>query len=339
MINIVIDGFGGDNSPHCILKGCENALKEKQDISLSIVGDKDKLKRAADEIKVDLKNFNIVESNSIIKSDEEPSKIIKELKDSSMAVGLLELKCGNADAFVSAGNTGALAIASSTFVGRIKGIKRAALAPVMPSKQGCFILLDAGANLNCRSDMLSQFALMGSIYMQKVLNINNPRIGLANIGVEKNKGTDELKQTYEILDKLNFLNFIGNIEARDVPLGECDVVVADGFSGNMILKSMEGTCIFLIETLKDIFLTSSKTKISALLIKNELAKLKEKMDYTEYGGAILLGISKPVIKAHGSSDANAIKNAIFQARKCVVENIVDEISNNLSKMSEVLKHE
>ncbi|MDE5600784.1 MAG: phosphate acyltransferase PlsX, partial [Oscillospiraceae bacterium] len=225
--------------------------------------------------------------------------------------------------------TGALAVGSSLLVGRIKGVKRAALAPVMPSAKGCFMLLDAGANLECRPEMLLQFAIMGSIYSNKVLGVKNPKIGLANVGTESSKGTEAHKQAYILLKQCDYINFIGNVEARDIPFGACDVVVSDGLSGNMILKTMEGTSNFFVKTLRDMYMQTNATKIAAALMSKQNRKLKKRMDYTEYGGAVFIGISRPIIKAHGNSDANAFKNAIRQARECIKQGIIYEISKNI----------
>lgn len=327
-MNIVVDAFGGDNAPVEVLKGCEQAIKEYSDITITLTGDEDKIKNCAKDEGISLEKIKICHTKCVIDIEDDPTEVMKSKSDSSMAIGMRLLREGKGDAFVSAGSTGALAVGASMIVGRIKGIKRAALSPVMPSATGCFMLIDAGANLECRAEMLLQFGIMGSVYVSRVLGVDSPRVGLANVGAEDTKGTQILKDSYDLLKKCDKINFTGNVEAREIPLGACDVVVADGLSGNMILKTMEGTCKFFISALKDMFMNNAQTKIAALLMKSQLKKLKASTDYTEYGGAVFLGVKKPVIKAHGSSNANAFKNAIRQARECIKQNVVEEITQN-----------
>lgn len=223
-----------------------------------------------------------------------------------MAVGLELLKSGEVDAFLSAGSTGALVMGSTFIVKRIKGIKRAAIATVLPGDEGAFMLIDCGANVECRPDMLLQFGIMGSVYMNKIMNIDKPTVGLANIGAEETKGTELQKEAFELL-RNSKINFTGNIEARDVPAGKCQVVVADGFTGNIILKLTEGVAMSMYRNIKGVFTKNIFSKLAAAMVMGGLKDFKKKMDYSEYGGAPLMGISKPVIKAHGSSDAKAIK--------------------------------
>lgn len=333
-IKIIADGFGGDNSPASVILGCYEAVKAFDDIEISITGDEKELKTASLNLSIDPGSFKFIPAKTVMPADKDPSLIRSEYKESSLLVAVKALK-EYGDALVCAGNTGALTVGASAVLGRITGIKRAALSPVMPSFEGCFMLIDAGANLNCKPNMLCQFAVMGSVYLERVMNVKNPKIGLLNIGAEPSKGPDTLKETYRLLKGIDSLNFIGNVEARDVPRGICDVVVSDGFAGNMVLKTMEGTCLFFIEALKDIFMSSIKTKTAAILLKKDLKALKHKMDYTEYGGAMLLGIRKPVIKAHGSSDANAVKNAIRQARLCVKREVISKTADKLSGLKEL----
>ena len=245
-----------------------------------------------------------------------------------MAVGLRLLNEGKGDAFISAGNSGALCVGATLAVKRIKGIKRAAFAPVLPSETGFFMLLDGGANVDCRPEMLYQFALMGSVYMEKVMHVSNPRVGLANVGVEEHKGTDLYKEAYQIL-KDSSLNFIGNVEGRDIPKGVCDVVVCDGFAGNMILKTYEGVAITLMKKMKHMFTDSVKGKMAAALVMKDLKELKEKFNYNAYGGAPILGASKPVFKAHGDSKAVTLRNAIKLSIDYVSGKAIDEITSAL----------
>ena len=245
-----------------------------------------------------------------------------------MAVGLRLLSEGRGDAFISAGNSGALCVGATLGVKRIKGIKRPAFAPVIPSATGYFMLIDGGANVDCRPEMLRQFAVMGSVYMEKVMKIDNPRVGLANVGSEDHKGTELYRETYAIL-KDSGLNFIGNVEGRDIPKGVCDVVVCDGFTGNMILKTYEGVAAVLMKQIKNMFTGSVKGKLAAGLIMKDLKGMKTRFDYNTYGGAPILGSSKPVFKAHGDSKARTIKNAIGLCKEYVEAKAIDEISSSI----------
>ncbi len=327
-LRVIVDAFGGDDAPLAVLQGCELALKEYDGVEITLVGDIPTMKKVASEHQIDLSQMELIQADDIFDIHTDPVEIRRSMSNSSMAVGLKELAAGNGDAFLSAGSTGALLVGATAFVKRIKGVKRAALAPIMPSATGCFMLIDGGANLDCRPEMLQQFGLMGSIYINKIMEVPSPRVGLANIGAEETKGGELQLEAYQLLKQSN-INFIGNVEARDIPLGACDVVVADGFAGNMILKSVEGMGALMIKELKDMFFASTKTKIAALLLKAQLKQFKKRMDYTEYGGAPLMGIAKPVIKAHGSSNPNAFKNAIRQAKEFVQKEVIHEIIANL----------
>ena len=288
------------------------------------------MKKTASEIGVNLNLFTILDAKDHISTKENPSKIIDKKDESSMAVGLKALNSSEIDAFITAGNTGALAVGSFFFNKKIKGVKRAALCPTVPSYNGYFLLLDAGANLNCREDILLQFALMGDIYAKKILKIKNPKIGLANVGEEDTKGPKTHQAAYILLKNHKNLNFIGNIEARYIPMGMCDVVVCDGFSGNMILKTLEGTAKFLIKFLKNEYSKNLISKIAALMLKKSNQKLKRKIDYKNYGGAILLGMEKPIIKTHGDSNEKTIEKAIDTAIDCIKNNIISEIAENIN---------
>ena len=268
----------------------------------------------------------------MIDIEDEPTDILKAKKDCSMAVAFQLLAQGKGDAFVSGGSTGAIVVGASFLVKRIKGIKRAALAPILPTDTGCYMLeADAGANLDCRPEMLMQFGIMGSVYMNKIIKVDSPRVGPLECRRRGNKkGTDLQLGAYHLL-KQSKLNFCGNVEPRDVPAGVCDVLVTDGFSGNVVLKLTEGLGMTLIGNIKDIFMKGFFSKIAAVIVLPEMKKFKKKMDYTEYGGAPLMGISKPVIKAHGSSNAKAFKNAIRQARDFAQMNVIEEIKTALSE--------
>ena len=254
---------------------------------------------------------------------------MKQHKDSSMARGLQMLANGEGEAFVSAGSTGALVVGGTLIVKRIKGVKRPAIGTVVPCRGGCFMLLDSGANHDCRPEMLRQFGLMGSVYMKRILGVPNPRVGLVNIGVEETKGTELQVEAYGLMKEAGY-NFIGNVEAREVPLGGCDVAVCDGFTGNIILKTTEGLAKLFMSEIKSIFMKSLPNKLAAAVVKKDLGEFKRKFDSAEYGGALLLGTRKPVIKAHGSSDAKAFYNAVRQAISCCENRIIGEMENQLA---------
>jgi len=331
-MKIIVDAFGGDNAPLEVLKGCEKAINELG-VEIILTGSQNIIKKCAEDNGINLDKMEIIHTEEVFDIHEEPSKIIKTGKNTSLALGLQYLRDGKGDAFLSAGSTGALVVGATMIAKRIKGVKRVALAPIMPSAKGYFMLLDAGANTECRPDMLAQFAAMGSAYMENVMGVKNPRVALANIGAEETKGRELDIETYKLL-KESSLNFTGNIEARDIPNGDADVVVADGYTGNMLLKLYEGMGRFLADKVKGIF-SGFIGNLSGLLILKRIKLLKKQMDYKEVGGAVLLGVSRPVIKAHGSSDANAFFNAIRQAKKCVDGNVVGKITNYISDSKEL----
>lgn len=326
-MNIIVDAFGGDNAPLEVIKGCVDAVSE-YGISVTLTGDEKKIKRIFSENSLSEDNIYIYNCSQVITMEDSADSVIKDKKDSSMAVGLKLLSEGEGDAFVSAGNSGALCMGATLGIKRIKGIKRPAFAPVMPSETGFFMLMDGGANIECRPEMLYQFALMGSIYMSKVMGVKNPRIGLANVGAEDHKGTELYRSTYELL-KNSKLNFIGNVEGRDIPAGACDVVVCDGFTGNLILKTYEGVALTLMKQIKHMFSDSAKGKLAAAMVMKDLKTLKTHFDYNRYGGAPILGSSKPVFKAHGSAKAVTVKNAIRLSVEYVKANAIEEISSSL----------
>ncbi len=326
-MKIIVDAFGGDNAPLEVIKGSAMAV-EQLGVEIILTGDENKIKAAAAENNISLNGISIMHTESVIDIHEEPTSIIKERSDCSMAIGLKALADGEGDAFVSAGSTGALVVGATFIAKRIKGIKRAALAPVMPTDKGYMMLVDAGANVDCRPEMLVQFGIMGSCYMQRVLGVKSPKVGLINVGAEDTKGREMDIEAYKMLKEAP-VNFYGNLEARDIPLGECEVVVSDGFTGNVALKLYEGMGSYFSHTLKDMLMGSFGGKLAALLIMKKIKAFKKKMDYSETGGAVLMGISKPVIKAHGSSNAKAFYNAIRQAKNCVDGDIIGEITKSL----------
>ncbi len=320
-MNIVVDAFGGDNAPLEILKGSRMAADELG-INITLVGNEKIINEVAKENNISLLGMKIVDAPDVITMEDLPTDIMKSKSESSMAKGLKMVASGEGDAFVSAGNSGALAVGATFIVKRIKGIKRCAFAPVVPSNKGHFMLIDSGANSECRPEMLKQFGLMGSIYMENIMLVKKPRVGLANIGTEPCKGDTLRQETYGLLKDSN-LNFVGNIEARDIVNDAADVIVADGFTGNIILKLYEGMASVLFNKFKNVLTKNIKTKVAAMLIKKDLKAMKKESDYTEYGGAPLMGISKPVFKAHGSSDAKTFKNAI----RLTAEYVKRDVSN------------
>lgn len=332
-MKIVIDGMGGDNAPKSNVEGVVNAIKE-YGVDLIITGDKDILEKEFSKYDFDRNKLEIVHTTEIIENEDKPVKAIRSKKDSSMVVALRLVKEGKADAIVSAGSTGALLAGGLFIVGRIKGIDRPCLCPAIPNvNQGMTIIADGGANADCKPRNLVDFAAMSNIYAKKVLCINNPKIGLANIGSEEGKGNDLVKKAYEELKNID-INFIGNVEARDV-INDCtDIIVCDGFTGNILLKSTEGVAMSVMKLIKETLLSSTKGKIGAMLIKDDLKKLKSYMDYSEYGGAPLLGVNGGVIKAHGSSNSTAIKNAINQGIKFAKGNVVEDIKEFIKIMEE-----
>lgn len=329
-MNIAMDAFGGDNAPLEVIKGAIDAHRDFQ-VDITLVGDETKIKKCAKDNSLDISDLKIKQANSVIEICEEPTEVIKSKKDCSMAVGMQMLADGVADAFVSAGSTGALVVGATFIAKRLKGIKRPALATILPTANKPTMLLDSGANAECRPEMLVQFGVMGSAYMNKIIGVDKPRVALANIGSEESKGRDIELETYKML-KTAPLNFIGNIEARQLPMGDCDVCVADGFCGNLMLKLYEGMAKFFSGELKGLLTKNFTSKLAALMIMGNIKEFKKKVDYTEYGGAPLLGISKPVIKAHGSSNAKAFYNAVRQAKQFTETKVIDEITNALSQM-------
>lgn len=327
-MKIIVDAFGGDHAPLEVLKGCAQA-QEEYGVEIILCGDENKIRDCAREHGIVLDDMSIIHAPDVIPVEAEPTTLLKEYANSSMAVGMKALKNGEGDAFVSAGSTGALVVGASLIVKRLRGVRRVGLATVIPNGNKYYMLMDSGANAECRPEMLAQFGIMGSVYMERLKGVKNPRVGLVNIGSEETKGLELQLEAFKLLQKAP-LNFIGNVEARELPLGGCDVAVADGFTGNVVLKLTEGMAKFFSNELKGMFLSSFKTKIAALLMRSSVAKFKKSMDYKEHGGAPLLGCSMAVIKAHGSSDAKAFKNAIRQAKEYVDNHVIDEMQSALS---------
>lgn len=329
-MRIIIDVMSGDNAPTEIVKGAVLAAQSyKADFTL--VGDEDVIYRVCAENGLDLTGLRveIEHTDSVITMEDQPLCVVREKSDSSMAVGLKMLAEGKGDAFISAGNTGALHAGSTLIVRRIKGVKRSAIATLLPF-QDPLMLIDSGANTEVTKEQLEQFAVMGSIYMNNILGVAHPRVGLANIGTEATKGTKELVEAYQYLSESDNINFIGNVEGKQIPFSACDVLVCDGFTGNVILKLTEGLSSFLLKKLKTVMTSNVITKVSALSMKGKLTEMKKEFSASDYGGAPMLGISKPVIKAHGSSRAEDIKSAVKQSIAFINTGVIREISDVLT---------
>ncbi|MDR0197420.1 MAG: phosphate acyltransferase PlsX [Oscillospiraceae bacterium] len=330
-MKIAVDGFGGDNAPDEILKGCA-AAAEEFGAEIVVTGDEKVLLSRFSGLGLSRGNISIADADGVIGVEDNPLDIRTTKSKTSMGTAFGLVKSGEADAFVSAGSTAALMAGGSMVIGRIKGVKRPALAPIMPSVVGRYLLIDGGANTQCRPEMLLQFGIMGGVYAEKIMGIENPRVGLLNIGTEEEKGRELECAAYALL-KAAPLNFIGNTEARDVPVGGCDVIVTDGFTGNVYLKTVEGMGAFMKMSLKSLFTESVASKAGYLFVKGGVRNMTRKSDYREVGGSPLLGTAKPVIKAHGSSDAKAVKNAIKQAMDFSGSGATDEIARKLRETS------
>lgn len=332
-MKIILDAMGGDNAPAEILKGAAAATAAWPDVEILAVGDAEKIAACVKENAIEMKNIEIVNATEVIEMCDEPAKAVRAKKDSSMVVGLRMLAEGKGEAFVSAGSTGALHVGASLIVRTVKGVKRPALATVIPGKTP-FLLLDCGANVECRASMLEAFGVMGSVYMNKVMGLEQPRVALVNNGAEESKGTPTYVEAHQLLKNNKAIHFVGNIEPRDIPAGHADVVVADGFTGNVVLKLTEGLAKYFGSKLKEMFKKSLGTKVGYLLLKGGVADFKKSMDADEYGGAPLLGTRRPVIKAHGSSNARAIQNAIRQARLCVENDLCGVMAESLANLAD-----
>ena len=335
-MKIIIDAMGGDNAPLEIVKGALLGM-EHWGVEVLLTGDTEAILRALRDCGHDTipHGMEIVHTTETVEMCDDPSKVFRHKKDTSMGVGLTLLRDGKADALVSAGSTGALLAGATLITKRIRGIRRAAMAPVIPTTGGRAVLIDCGANAECTPEYLLQFAYLGNFYAQRVLNVARPRVGLLNIGAEDSKGTDLQKQTLALLreaDSRGDLHFIGNIEAKDAIKGGCDVIVTDGFSGNVMLKTIEGVGSFAGSALKTMFKKNLLTKLAALLVMPGLNEFKARLDPNKVGGTAFIGISRPVIKAHGGSNAEAIENAVGQAIQVAQSGITEAIAEHIDKM-------
>ncbi|MBY7143669.1 phosphate acyltransferase PlsX [Virgibacillus sp. NKC19-3] len=327
-MRLAIDAMGGDHAPKEIVLGAMEAISQIDDLHITLIGDENMINAHLSNTT----NMDIIHTEEVITSEDEPVRAVRRKKRSSLVLMAKEVNEGRADACISAGNTGALMSAGLFVVGRIPGIDRPALSPTLPTIDGKgFLLLDVGANVDAKPDHLVQYAVMGSIYTEKVRAQQNPTVGLLNVGTEEGKGNDLTKKAFSLMKDAP-INFIGNVEARDILSGAADVVVTDGFSGNIALKTIEGTAMTMFSMLKETFMSSMKTKMAAGMVKGDLKGLKTKLDYSEYGGAGLFGLASPVIKAHGSSNQRAVFNAIKQACHMVEYNVTDRIKMTVESL-------
>lgn len=329
-IKVAVDAMGGDNAPVETVKGAVEAVNESGKIRVYLVGQQDALEKELARYTYQKEQIEVVHASEIIETAEPPVMAIRKKKDSSLVKALNLVKDGTCDAFVSAGSTGATLVGGQVIVGRIKGVERPPLAPLIPTATGCSLLIDCGANVDARASHLVQFAKMGSIYMEYVMGVKNPRVGLVNIGAEEEKGNALVKETFPLLKNCPDINFIGSVEARDVPAGAADVVVCEAFVGNVLLKTYEGVGLTLISKVKEGMMTSLRSKIGALLVKPALKTTLKAFDLEQYGGAPLLGLKGLVVKTHGSSKANEIKNSILQCIAFKEQQISEKIRERVT---------
>ena len=332
-MRIIVDAMGGDNAPLAIVKGALRGQK-RWGVDITLTGDEAAIRQALTQCGVTAlpQGMDIVPATEEVTMEDDPSTVFRRKKDTSMGVGLTLLRDGQGDAFISAGSTGALLTGATLITKRIRGIRRAAMAPIMPTVTGRAVLIDCGANAECTPEYLLQFAYLGSFYARHVLGIENPRVGLLNIGVEAEKGTDLQRQTRALLMRQPRLNFIGNIEAKEAIKGGCDVLVTDGFSGNIMLKTIEGVGSFAGNALKGIFKKNLLTKLAGAMVLPGLNTFKAQLNPNKVGGTAFIGISKPVIKAHGSSDALAFRNAVKQAMTAAEGNFTAQLEQTLAAL-------
>ena len=337
MIKIAVDAMGGDNAPSEIVKGAVEAVSERPNITVCLTGQEDIIKKELEKYTYKKEQIEIVPASEVIETGEPPVNAIRKKKDSSIVVGMNLVKRGEADGFVSAGSSGAILVGGQVIVGRIKGVERPPLAPLIPTEKGFSLLIDCGANVDARPSHLVQFAQMGSIYMEHVMGVKRPRVAIVNIGAEEEKGNALVKETFPLLKECPGINFIGSIEAREIPHGGADVIVCEAFVGNVILKLYEGVGATMISMIKKGMMSSLRSKIGALLIKPALKSTLKSFDASQYGGAPLLGLKGLVVKTHGSSKANEVKNSIIQCIAFKEQAISEKIGQCLSPREEDIK--
>ncbi|MBP7907623.1 MAG: phosphate acyltransferase PlsX [Proteocatella sp.] len=331
-MRIAVDAMGGDNAPYEIVVGALDAVKGNPDITVVLVGKEDEINKIIDEKTKDRSGIEVVNATEVIEFDDVPTKAVRSKKDSSLVVAMKLVKDKQADAFLSAGSTGAILVGGLFIVGRIKGIDRPALTGFFPNPKGYTVLLDIGANADCKARNILEFGVMGSLYAEKVLGIKNPSVGLLNNGTEEGKGNDLTKEAFALMKGSDQINFYGNIEGRDMPAGTVDVAVTDGFTGNVVLKTTEGVASTIMKMMKDALMSSTKGKIAGAMIKSDMKALKDGFSADAIGGAPFLGVDGVVLKAHGNSRAIAITNAILQARRFKESNYIEELKAHIEQL-------
>lgn len=329
MVNVAVDAMGGDNAPVEIVKGAIEAIQESKDLKVFLVGREEVIKEEVKKYSYNLEQLEIVHAQEVIETAEPPVMAIRRKKDSSIVKAMYMVKDGTCDAFVSAGSTGAILVGGQVIVGRIKGVERPPLAPLIPTESGVSLLVDCGANVDARPSHLVQFAKMGSVYMEHIMGVKNPKVGIVNIGAEEEKGNALVKETFPLLKNCPEINFIGSVEARDIPSGVADVVVCEAFVGNVVLKMYEGVAGSLIKKVKEGMVSTFRSKIGALLVKPALKKTLKSFSTDQYGGAPMLGLTGLVVKAHGSSNAVEIKNSILQCIAFKEQKINEKIKEKI----------
>lgn len=329
MIKVAVDAMGGDNAPAEVVKGAIDAVTQRPDIKVYLVGQQDVVKEELAKNSYAGSQIEVVHADEVIETAEPPVMAIRKKKQSSIVIGMNMVKHQEADAFVSAGSSGAILVGGQVIVGRIKGVERPPLAPLIPTEKGVSLLIDCGANVDARASHLVQFAKMGSIYMENVMGVKNPKVAIVNIGAEEEKGNALVKETFPLLKNCPDINFVGSIEAREIPHGEADVIVCEAFVGNVILKLYEGVGATLISKVKQGMMTSLRSKIGALLVKPALKKTLKSFDASEYGGAPLLGLNGLVVKTHGSSKAKEVSTSIIQCVTFKEQQINEKIRKNI----------
>jgi glycerol-3-phosphate acyltransferase PlsX len=330
IVRVAVDAMGGDNAPFVTVKGAVDAVKESGSLKVFLVGQRDKVEAELSKYKYDSSKIEVVDASEVIEMAEPPVMAIRKKKDSSIVKAMYMVNHGEADAYVSAGSTGATLVGGQVIVGRLKGVDRAPLAPLIPTEKGSSLLIDCGANVDARSNHLVQFAKMGTVYMENIMGIKNPTVAIVNIGAEEEKGNALVKETFPLLKNCPDINFIGSIEARDIPAGGADIIVCEAFTGNVILKMYEGVAKSLVHVIKKGLMSSFKTKIGALLIKNDLKKTLANYSMDQYGGAPMLGLKGLVVKTHGSASDIEVKNSILQCVTFTEQQISEKISAKIS---------